>query len=64
MGRTEAELEERSAQVQALTARLEQAEAEKSRLEEQVGSINALLEASQGGDQDSQVRPRPCPDTP
>ncbi|KAM3863035.1 ribosome-binding protein 1a [Diretmus argenteus] len=47
MGRMESELRERSAQVDALTAQLEQTQAEKSQLEQQVASINSLLEASQ-----------------
>lgn len=47
IGRLEAELRERSAQVDALTAQLEETQAEKKQLVEQVASINSLLEASQ-----------------
>lgn len=47
MGSLESEVRERSAQVDALTVQLEQAQADKSQLEQQVASINSLLEASQ-----------------
>ena len=47
IGRLEADLRERSAQVDALTAQLEETQAEKSQLVQQVASINTLLEASQ-----------------
>lgn len=45
--RLEAEIRERSAQVDGLTAQLEETQAEKSQLVQQVASINSLLEASQ-----------------
>uniref|UniRef100_A0A3Q3VX73 Ribosome receptor lysine/proline rich domain-containing protein n=1 Tax=Mola mola TaxID=94237 RepID=A0A3Q3VX73_MOLML len=45
--RLEAEILERSAQVNALTSQLEESKGEKSQLEEKVASINSLLEASQ-----------------
>uniref|UniRef100_A0A3Q1AR09 Ribosome receptor lysine/proline rich domain-containing protein n=1 Tax=Amphiprion ocellaris TaxID=80972 RepID=A0A3Q1AR09_AMPOC len=44
---SEADVIERSAQVDALTAQLEETQAEKSQLVQQVASINSLLEASQ-----------------
>uniref|UniRef100_A0A3P8Y857 Ribosome receptor lysine/proline rich domain-containing protein n=1 Tax=Esox lucius TaxID=8010 RepID=A0A3P8Y857_ESOLU len=47
LGSLEADLKERSAKVDALTAQLGQTELEKRQLEDQVGSINVLLEASQ-----------------
>lgn len=47
MGKLEAEIKERSVQVDALTAQLEETQAEKSQLVQQVASINSLLEASQ-----------------
>lgn len=47
MGRLEAEIKERSTQADALTAQLEETQAEKSQLEQQLASINSLLEASQ-----------------
>lgn len=47
IGRLEAEILERSAQVNALTSQLEESKGEKSQLEEKVASINSLLEASQ-----------------
>ncbi|XP_028459510.1 ribosome-binding protein 1a isoform X3 [Perca flavescens] len=47
IGRLEAEIGERSAQADALTAQLEETQAEKSQLVQQVASINTLLEASQ-----------------
>lgn len=47
VGRLEGELRERSAQVGTLTTQLEETQAEKSQLVEQVASINSLLEASQ-----------------
>lgn len=47
IGTLEAELKERSAQVDALTAQLEETQAEKSQLVQQAASINSLLEASQ-----------------
>lgn len=43
----EAELGERSAQVDALAAQVNEAQAEKSQLAEKVASVNSLLEASQ-----------------
>lgn len=43
----EAELKERSAQVDAFTVQLEETKKEKRQLEQQVASINSLLEASQ-----------------
>ncbi|XP_071250050.1 ribosome-binding protein 1-like isoform X11 [Salvelinus alpinus] len=52
VGRIEADLKERSAQVEALTAQLEQTELEKGQLEDQVESINVLLEASHNRDVD------------
>ncbi|XP_070980909.1 ribosome-binding protein 1a isoform X2 [Oncorhynchus clarkii lewisi] len=52
LGRIEADLKERSAQVEALTAQLEQTELEKGQLEGQVESINVLLEASHNRDVD------------
>ncbi|XP_052329112.1 ribosome-binding protein 1-like isoform X2 [Oncorhynchus keta] len=52
LGRMEADLKERSAQVEALTAQLEQTELEKGQLEDQVESINVLLEASHNRDVD------------
>lgn len=47
VGRLEAEIRERSAQVGILTTQLEETQADKSQLAEQVASINSLLEASQ-----------------
>ncbi|XP_074502620.1 ribosome-binding protein 1a isoform X4 [Sebastes fasciatus] len=47
IGGLEAEITERSAQVEALTAQLEETQAEKSQLVQQVASINSLLEANQ-----------------
>lgn len=47
IGRLEADVTERSAQVDALTAQLEETQAEKSQLVQQLASINSLLEASQ-----------------
>lgn len=47
IGKLEAELTERSAQVEAVTLQLEETKAEKSQLEQQVASINSLLEACQ-----------------
>nr|XP_020456674.1 ribosome-binding protein 1 [Monopterus albus] len=47
VGGLEAKIRERSAQVDALTAQLEETQAEKSQLVQQVASINSLLEASQ-----------------
>eukprot|EP00063_Salmo_salar_P092638 XP_014067473.1 PREDICTED: ribosome-binding protein 1-like isoform X3 [Salmo salar] len=52
LGRIEADLKERSAQVEALTAQLEQTKLEKGQLEDQVESINVLLEASHNRDVD------------
>lgn len=43
----EAELKERCAQVDAFTVQLEETKKEKRQLEQQVASINSLLEASQ-----------------
>lgn len=48
IGRLEAEIRERSAQVDALTAQLKETKAEKSQLVEQVTSVNSLLEANKG----------------
>ncbi|CAL8257921.1 unnamed protein product [Lota lota] len=48
LGGLEEELERRSGCVTALTAQLEQTATEKSQLEQQVASITALLEASEG----------------
>nr|XP_019944495.1 PREDICTED: ribosome-binding protein 1 [Paralichthys olivaceus] len=55
--RLEVDIRERSAQVEALTAQLEETQAEKSQLVQQVASINSLLEASQNKkeDEDNQV---------
>ncbi|XP_034407896.1 ribosome-binding protein 1a isoform X3 [Cyclopterus lumpus] len=47
IGRLEADISERSAQVDALTAQLEEIQTEKSQLVQQVASINSLLEANQ-----------------
>ncbi|TNN74367.1 Ribosome-binding protein 1 [Liparis tanakae] len=47
IGRLEADMGERSAQVEALTAQLEETQTEKSQLVQQVASINSLLEANQ-----------------
>ena len=47
IGGLEAEIGERSAQVEALTAQLEETRAEKNQLVQQVATINSLLEASQ-----------------
>lgn len=50
----EAEVKERSAQLDSLTSQLETTQAEKSQLTQQVASINSLLEASQNKqDEDS-----------
>lgn len=48
----EAALQERGVLVEALEAKLVQAEQEKSQLEDQVGSIHVLLEASQSREED------------
>ncbi|XP_059215459.1 ribosome-binding protein 1a isoform X4 [Centropristis striata] len=45
--RLEAEISKRSGEADALTAQLEETQAEKSQLEQQVATINSLLEASQ-----------------
>ncbi|XP_041745356.2 ribosome-binding protein 1 isoform X5 [Coregonus clupeaformis] len=55
LGSVEAGLKERSAQVEALTAQLEQTELEKGQLEDQVDSINVLLEASHNRDEDTEM---------
>ncbi|XP_078017102.1 ribosome-binding protein 1a isoform X6 [Epinephelus lanceolatus] len=47
IGKLEAEIGERSAQVDTLTAQLEETQAEKNQLVQQVATINSLLEASQ-----------------
>ncbi|XP_075933321.1 ribosome-binding protein 1a isoform X2 [Anarhichas minor] len=47
IGSLEADVGERSAQVDALTAQLEETQTEKSQLVQQVASINSLLEANQ-----------------
>ncbi|XP_068424036.1 ribosome-binding protein 1a isoform X2 [Clinocottus analis] len=47
IGSLETEIGERSAQVEALTAQLEEVQTEKGQLVEQVASINSLLEANQ-----------------
>lgn len=47
IGKLKAELGERSAQVDALTAQVNEAQAEKSQLAEKVASVNSLLEATQ-----------------
>ncbi|KAK5853814.1 hypothetical protein PBY51_014938 [Eleginops maclovinus] len=47
IGSLETEISERSAQVDALTAKLEETQAEKSQLVQQVATINSLLEANQ-----------------
>ncbi|XP_068581002.1 ribosome-binding protein 1a isoform X2 [Cebidichthys violaceus] len=47
IGSLEADISERSAQVDALTAQLEETQTEKSQLVQQVASINSLLEANQ-----------------
>lgn len=47
IGKLEAELGERSAQVGALTVQLKETQAEKSQLVEKVSSVSSLLEASQ-----------------
>lgn len=47
IGKLEAELGERSAQVDALTVQLKETQAEKSQLVEKVSSVSSLLEASQ-----------------
>lgn len=59
MGKLEAEIKERSAQVETLTTQLEETQAEKSQLVQQVASINTLLEASQNKkeEENNQVRP-------
>ena len=64
LGSMEAELAERAAQADALNVQLEQTQQEKSQLEQQVASINSLLEASQSktAEDSSQVRVcRSCP---
>lgn len=53
IGALEADVKERSAQVETLTAQLEETQAEKSQLVQQVASINSLLEASQSKVEDS-----------
>ncbi|XP_029541388.2 ribosome-binding protein 1-like isoform X2 [Oncorhynchus nerka] len=55
LGSVEDDLKERGAQLEALTAQLEQAELEKGQLEDQVGSINVLLEASQNRDENEDL---------
>nr|XP_029541390.1 ribosome-binding protein 1-like isoform X4 [Oncorhynchus nerka] len=55
LGSVEDDLKERGAQLEALTAQLEQAELEKGQLEYQVGSINVLLEASQNRDENEDL---------
>lgn len=52
MASAEASLQERGVLVDALEARLLQTELEKSQLEDQVGSIHVLLEASQSREED------------
>ncbi|XP_070976131.1 ribosome-binding protein 1-like isoform X3 [Oncorhynchus clarkii lewisi] len=55
LGSVEDDLKERGAQLEALTAQLEQTELEKAQLEDQVGSINVLLEASQNRDENEDL---------
>ncbi|MEQ2161495.1 hypothetical protein GOODEAATRI_010195 [Goodea atripinnis] len=50
--RLEAEVKERSAQVDTLTVQLEETQVEKNQLTQQVASINSLLEASQNKQDD------------
>lgn len=47
IGKLEAELGERSAQVDVLSVQLKETQAEKSQLVEKVSSVSSLLEASQ-----------------
>lgn len=54
--RLEAEIAERSARVDTLTSQLEEARAEKSQLEQQVASINSLLEASQSKKEEENIQ--------
>ncbi|XP_008281703.1 ribosome-binding protein 1a isoform X2 [Stegastes partitus] len=56
IGKLEADLTERSVQVEALTGQLEETQAEKSQLVQQVASINSLLEASQNKEEDDNKR--------
>lgn len=58
VGKLEADIKERSAQVETLNAQLEETQAEKSQLVQQVASINTLLEASQNKkeEENNQVR--------
>ncbi|KAM9804227.1 ribosome-binding protein 1a [Neosynchiropus ocellatus] len=51
----ETEAKQHSAQVEALNAQLKEAEEEKSQLVQQMASINALLEANQSKQEDSQA---------
>ena len=59
LGSLEEELERRSGRVTDLTGQLEQTAAEKSQLEQQVASITALLEASQGKEAEA-AAPQVC----
>lgn len=57
----EAEVKERSAQLDSLTSQLETTQAEKNQLTQQVASINSLLEASQSKqDEDSKQQVNPA----
>lgn len=58
IGSLEAEIRERSTRVETLTAQLEETQAEKTQLVQQVASINSLLEAGQNkkDDEDKQVK--------
>ncbi|MEQ2306543.1 hypothetical protein AMECASPLE_009353 [Ameca splendens] len=59
--RLEAEVKERSAQVDTLTVQLEETQVEKNQLTQQVASINSLLEASQNKqDDDSKQQADPA----
>ncbi|XP_031660717.1 ribosome-binding protein 1 isoform X2 [Oncorhynchus kisutch] len=55
LGSVEDDLKKRGTQLEALTAQLEQTELEKGQLEDQVGSINVLLEASQNRDENEDL---------
>lgn len=60
MGNLEAQVKERAAQVNALTAQLEGTQVEKQQLVQQLASITSLLEASQSKNEQAPQQVRFC----
>lgn len=60
IGKLEAELGERSTQVDALTAQVNEAQAEKSQLVEKVASVNSLLASQADKAEDDKVNCSGC----